>query len=115
MMVNSPESLLRRRTVRGVITELACAAAMLLAAAAAHAAQYPGWSDTGWVYASKRECCRAAIDGAAEYSAHACIGAGGVPRSFAGASQRGTCTSEWTQHGGAVLYRCYGEASVFCR
>jgi hypothetical protein len=116
MMVNSPGCLLRHRAMRGVITELACAAAMLVAiAAGAGAAQYPGWSDTGWVYASKRECCRAAIEVAAEYSAHACIGAGGVPRTFAGASQRGTCSSEWTQNGGAVLYRCYGDASVSCR
>jgi len=99
-----------------VIARFACmAAASLIVARAAEAAQYPGWSDTGWVYASKRECCRAAIDGAARYSADACLAAGGVPRAFAGASQRGTCSSEWTQDAGAILYRCYGEASVACR
>ncbi len=99
-----------------VITRAASAAAVcLVLAGTAGAAQYPGWGDTGWVYASKRECCRAAIDGAAQYSAQACIGAGGVPRTFAGASQRGTCSTEWTQHDGAILYRCYSEASVWCR
>lgn len=89
---------------------------LLLSAAMARAAQYPGWGDTGWVYASKRECCNAAIDIAASYSAQACANIGGVPRPFAGASQRGTCSSEWMQDGsGGLLYRCYGEASVWCR
>jgi len=91
-------------------------ASLALGAAAVRAAQYPGWGDTGWVYASKRECCNAAIDIAAQYSAGACANAGGVPRPFAGASQRGTCNAEWMQNEeGAVLYRCYGEASVWCR
>ncbi len=93
----------------------AAATALLVAAAGARAAQYPGWGDTGWVYASKRECCNAAIDIAAEHSANACVTTGGVPRSFAGASQRGTCSAEWMQHDGSLLYRCYGEASVWCR
>jgi hypothetical protein len=91
------------------------AALVLLAATRAGAAQYPGWGDTGWVYASKRECCNAAIDIAAEYSAQACITVGGIPRSFAGSSQRGTCKAEWMQYEGSLLYRCYGEASVWCR
>src|SRR5213594_2723067 len=93
----------------------AAATALLVAAAGARAAQYPGWGDTGWVYASKRECCNAAIDLAAQYSAQACVAAGGVPRPFAGASQRGTCRAEWMQDqgGGGLLYRCYGEASVW--
>jgi len=91
------------------------AAFLLLAGAGARAAQYPGWGDTGWVYASKRECCSAAIDLAAQYSAEACVSAGGVPRPFAGASQRGTCSAEWMQDEGNLLYRCYGEASVWCR
>jgi hypothetical protein len=89
---------------------------LLVSAAAAHAAQYPGWGDTGWVYASKRDCCNAAIEIAASYSAQACVAIGGVPRPFAGASQRGTCSAEWRQDGsGALLYRCHGEASVWCR
>ena len=92
------------------------AVALLRLAGTARAAQYPGWGDTGWVYASKRDCCNAAIDIAAEYSAQACLNAGGVPRPFAGSSQRGTCSSEWQQDGsGGLLYRCYGEASVWCR
>jgi hypothetical protein len=68
------------------------------------------------VYASKRDCCNAAIDIAAEYSAQACMTAGGVPRPFAGSSQRGTCSAEWMQdEDGYLLYRCHGEASVWCR
>ena len=89
---------------------------LLLVATGARASQYPGWGDTGWVYASKRECCNAAIEIAAEYSAQACLNVGGVPRTFAGSSQRGTCSSEWQQaDDGSILYRCYGEASVWCR
>src|SRR5262249_27387241 len=94
---------------------VAAAALLLLTGATAQAAQYPGWGDTGWVYASKRECCNAAIDVAARYSADACVGGGGVPRSAGGAAQRGPCSAEWMQHGGSVVYRCYGEASVWCR
>jgi len=91
------------------------AAMVLLAGAGARAAQYPGWGDTGWVYASKRDCCDAAIEIAAQYSAQACVDSGGLPRPFAGASQRGTCSAEWMQYEGSLLYRCYGEASVWCR
>src|SRR5262249_47953655 len=91
------------------------AAMVLLAGEGARAAQYPGWGDTGWVYASKRDCCNAAIEIAAQYSAQACVDSGGLPRPFAGASQRGTCSAEWMQYEGNLLYRCYGEASVWCR
>src|SRR6185369_4433071 len=97
-------------------TVLAGAAALcVFAPAGARAAQYPGWGDTGWIYASKRECCNAAIDIAAQYSAQACLNVGGVPRSFAGASQRGTCSAEWMEYEGSLLYRCSGEATVWCR
>jgi len=35
---------------------------------------------------------------------------------FAGASQRGTCSAEWSQdEDGSMMYRCSGEASVWCR
>ena len=89
---------------------------LLLAAPVARAAQYPGWGDTGWVYASKRDCCNAAIEIAASYSAQACSDSGGVPRPFRGSTERGTCKAEWQQDGnGGMLYRCYGEASVWCR
>jgi hypothetical protein len=98
------------RAIGGAIAML-----LVLGATVARAAQYPGWGDTGWVYASKRDCCNAAIEIAAEYSAQACITSGGVPRPFAGSSQRGTCSSEWMQADGGMLYRCYGEASVWCR
>jgi len=94
---------------------LAAATNLLLVCRAVEAAQYPGGGDTGWVYASKRDCCSAAIGLAAEYSARACLNVGGIPRTFAGSSQRGTCSAEWTQHEGGLLYRCYGEATVSCR
>jgi hypothetical protein len=88
----------------------------VLAATVTRAEQYRGWGDTGWVYASKRQCCAAAIELAAEYSAQSCVTAGGVPRPFAGASQRGTCSADWQQDAnGSLLYRCYGEAAVWCR
>ncbi len=97
------------RAVLGVL-------ALSMSVATAHAKQYPGWGDTGWVYASKRECCNAAIEIAASYSAQACVDSGGVPRPFAGASQRGTCSAGWMQDGaGGILYRCQGEAAVWCR
>ena len=92
------------------------AGVLFLAAPGARAAQYPGWGDTGWVYASKRECCSAAIDLAASYSAAACTNVGGLPSAFRGAAQRGTCSAEWMQdEEGSLLYRCRGEASVWCR
>jgi hypothetical protein len=88
---------------------------LLLLATAAPAAQYPGWGDTGWISVSKRECCNEAIGIAASYSSQACVNVGGLPRPFAGAAQRGTCSAQWTQdEDGNLLYRCYGEASVWC-
>jgi hypothetical protein len=102
--------------VRPLARSLLLATVSLVPVATAGAAQYPGWGDTGWVYASKRECCNAAIEIAAQYSGQACVTAGGVPRPFAGSAQRGTCSAEWMQdEAGGVLYRCYGEASVWCR
>ena len=85
------------------------------AAAPVRAAQYPGWGDTGWVYASKRDCCDAGIALAQQYSMQACADTGGVPKPTAG-GQRGTCRWQWMQDsGGTILYRCYGEAAVWCR
>lgn len=88
----------------------------LALATAARAAQYQAWGDTGWVYASKRECCDAAIATAQQYSADACETSGGVPRPPMGGGRRGTCRVEWMQDGGGgLLYRCYGEAALWCR
>ncbi len=83
----------------------------------AGAAQYPGWGDTGWAHTSRRECCSAAIAIANDYSAQACINSGGVPSAFRGGGQRGTCEVEWTQddYSGGMIYRCYGEAAIWCR
>jgi hypothetical protein len=103
-----------RTTLRALLA--AAAAALLSMTPAARAAQYPGWGDTGWVYASKRDCCDAAISIAQEYSAQACLNTGGLPRPMSGGVQRGSCSSEWTQDAQAgVLWRCYGEAAIWCR
>jgi hypothetical protein len=91
------------------------AALLIVAPLTARAEQYQGWGDTGWVYASKRECCDAAIAIAQDYSAAACETSGGVPRPFMGGGQRGVCKSDWTQSDGGLLYRCYAEAAVWCR
>ena len=90
--------------------------AVLAGAVAADAAEYRGWGDTGWVFASRRECCNSAIAIATGYSAEACITSGGRPSPFRGGVQRGTCQIEWSQDdSGGLLYRCYGEAAVWCR
>jgi hypothetical protein len=114
-MVNARTTMLEGRMQRHAWTFAVAAALVLCTGTAVRAAQYPGWGDTGWAHTSKRECCNDAIEIAAEYSAQACMTAGGMPRAFAGASQRGTCSSEWMQSDGGLVYRCYGEASVWCR
>jgi hypothetical protein len=79
------------------------------------ATEYPGWGDTGWVYERKRACCNDAIGIAAQYSEQACTTAGGVPSPFAGVAQRGSCSWQWMQDAnGYEMYRCYGQASVWC-
>ena len=100
--------------MKRAVGALAFLAAMSMGVLAT-AAQYPGWGDTGWVYASKRECCNSAIAIASQYSEDACTNSGGVPSPFVGGGQRGSCSSQWTQDGnGYVMYRCYGEASIWC-
>ena len=104
----------------GMMT-LAARAAMLAVvlllgyAAGVRASEYPGWGDTGWVYASKPVCCNSAIGIATQYSEQACMTTGGRPSAFDGGGQRGSCTWQYTQDAdGNVLNRCYGEASVWC-
>ena len=100
------------------MNRLAIVSALLVTAFAANAkaTQYQGWGDTGWVYASKYECCNQAIAIASQYSAQACVTSGGSPQSFAGGGQRGSCTADFQQDdGGNLMYRCYGDAAVWCR
>jgi hypothetical protein len=100
------------------MNRLAILSALLVAsfAGTASATQYQGWGDTGWIYASKYECCNQAIAIASQYSAQACVTAGGSPQSFAGGGQRGSCTADFQQDDqGNMMYRCYGEAAVWCR
>ena len=88
---------------------------VVASAGRARASEYPGWGDTGWVYESKRDCCNDAIAIASQYSEQACATSGGKPSPFVGGGQRGSCSAQWTQDGyGNMLYRCYGEASVWC-
>ena len=101
------------RSVRPVVA-IAVATA-LLAASDAFAAQYPAWGDTGWVYASKRDCCDGAVQIAQEYSAQACYTAGGVPRPTTG-TRRGVCQWDTTRDPwGRTLFRCQAEATLWCR
>ena len=101
---------------RPIAWVLALLTALVVTATRAGAAQYQAWGDTGWGYASKRECCNAAIAIAQDYSASACLDTGGTPRPPMGAGQRGGCTSEWMQaEDGSLLYRCYAEAALWCR
>ena len=84
-------------------------------AACTSATEYPGWGDTGWVYEGKRACCNDAISIAAQYSEQACTTAGGMPSPFAGEAQRGSCSWQWMQDAnGYEMYRCYGQAAVWC-
>jgi hypothetical protein len=89
---------------------------LLCLAAPVRATEYPGWGDTGWVYASKRDCCNEAIGIASQYSEQACTTSGGMPSPFVGGGgQRGSCSWQLMQDGeGNTMYRCYGEASIWC-
>ncbi len=103
--------------MRHAVKAAMLAAGLLVGSAARAAAeQYPGWGDTGWVYASKRDCCNGAIALAQEYSAAACVTSGGVPRPMSGGAQRGSCQWSWMQdNDGSMYYRCYAEAAIWCR
>ena len=91
------------------------AAGLVLGYVEVRATEYPGWGDTGWVFASKRECCNDAIAIASQYSEQACVTAGGRPSPFEGGGQRGSCSWQLAQAGdGNTIYRCYGEAAVWC-
>ena len=91
--------------------------AMVAGAGDAWSGQYPGRGDTGWVHAGKRDCCDHAIALAQNESAVGCQNTGGTPNPLrGGVKRRGFC--EWesaTDDDGAVLFRCYAEASVPCR
>jgi hypothetical protein len=94
-----------------VLAVVACAAGFSVPALAG---PYPGWSDTGFSFYSKRECCQAAIALAHDDSAGRCLTAGGAPRASSGV-RRGRCESEWlTDAGGRRVFRCVAQASVWC-
>ena len=96
-------------------TVLLAVVLLLAFGAGVRASEYPGWGDTGWIYASKRDCCNEAIGIASQYSEQACLNTGGRPSSFEGEGQRGSCSPQFTQDDdGNVLYRCSGQAAVWC-
>src|SRR5262249_43524999 len=98
---------LRARTA-AVVLLLGCASVAI-------ASVNPAWGETGWVYASRRDCCTAAIATASQCREQACGTAGGRPSPFAGGAQQGSCSSQWTQVAdGNVLWRCYGESAIWC-
>ena len=100
---------------RSIHIAMLAAGVLLAAAVGARATEYPGWGDTGWVYASKRECCNEAIGIASQYSEQACATAGGTPSPFDGGGQRGSCSWQYMQDPqGNLMNRCYGQASVWC-
>jgi hypothetical protein len=95
---------------------LMCALAFVTLASEVPAAQYRGWGDTGWAYASKRRCCAAALDLAHEDGALRCLEAGWRPAARHGGRKRGSCAWTWMQDpNGAVVYRCQSEAQSACR
>jgi len=88
---------------------------LLRSVAEVEAAEYPGWGDTGWIFASKRECCNDAIAIGSQYSEQACVSAGGRPSPVEGGGQRGSCSSQLAEAAnGNTMYRCYGEAAIWC-
>lgn len=95
---------------------LLAATLVLVATGSAVASQYPAWGDTGWTYASGRyECCKEAIAIAQQYSAQACENTGGLASPPMGGGQRGSCQSQWSQdENGNILWRCQGEAALWC-
>ena len=103
--------------MRSSIAAVGAAALLVLIVSAAPAAQYPGRGDTGWVYAGKRECCNEAIALAQDDSVNACRNVGGSPSPMRGGVQRrGFCNWESNRDdSGATVFRCYAEASVWCR
>jgi len=100
---------------RGTRAAVFAAALVLGSPALVRAAEYPGWSDTGWISADERECCTAAIAIASQESERACVIAGGTPSRFHRGGQQGSCSPEFAQiRGGGTLHRCYGAAVVWC-
>jgi hypothetical protein len=105
----------------GVRCLRACARALLVAAiflagAVEVRADYEGWSDTGYSYRTKRDCCEAAIRLAQEDSVRNCRNAGGFPDlSFGRNAARGKCDVQMQSDGrGGRVYRCLGTAAVDC-
>jgi hypothetical protein len=89
-------------------------ASMLLAPAAASAATYEGYGDTGWSHDNKRDCCEDAVWLAQDNAAASCEDAGGQPKLRSG-SARGSC--DWDADGNSFdrVYRCKARARVECR
>jgi len=100
-----------------LIPLLATIALLVVPTSHAAAAQYPGYGDTRWIHAGKRDCCNEAIALAQNESAAACRNVGGTPSPTRGGVQRrGFCQWESAvDDDGVTLFRCYAEASIWCR
>jgi len=106
-----------RHIVHGTCLAFGIALALAATATVASARQYPGRGDTGWIYASKRDCCDEAIGRAQQDSAAVCESSGGIPSAMRGGVQRrGSCAWESNRDAaGDVVFRCTAEATVLCR
>ena len=91
--------------------------AIVALASQAAAREFSAYGDTGWVYASKRDCCNGAIAIAQNNSMVACQESGGVPSPMRGGVQRrGFCQWESAvDANGATAFHCQAQATVPCR
>ena len=99
---------------RNLLIAVSAVAMLLLAGAAAMAASYHGFGDTGWDFENKRDCCEEAVWLAQEDSMRLCEMAGGHPKVRSG-STRGICDWDARGSGRDRLYRCTAKADVYCR
>ncbi len=95
----------RRKVKRGTRAAVFAAALVLGSPALVRAAEYPGWSDTGWISADERECCTTAITIASRDSERACVIAGGTPSRFHRGGRQGSCAAPSSRRSAAAL-RC---------
>jgi len=93
---------------------LALVVSFTLAPLVAEAAQFPGYSDTGWSWSDKSECCAEAIALAQEDGMNRCQVSGGFPNMRF--MRRGNCRWRSNVDGyGSRVYRCWGDTKISCK
>jgi hypothetical protein len=104
-----------RDTWQRALVAVLAAAALIFVPASGNAASYTGYSETGFEYTSKAQCCEDAVAMAQDESARACERSGGYA-DFRRTSARGRCDWE-TRRGssGRTIYGCTATAAVPCR